>query len=72
MTDELGDDPYFEPSHARRAFDSGLVQEPLSVIPVREALVLSTEATVTEAMRAVFAEFIVGSALGALGQARDP
>ncbi len=53
MTDELGNDPYFERSRERRAFDAGLVQEPLSVIPVREALVLAAEATVTEAMRAM-------------------
>ena len=53
MTDELGDDPYFENSAERRGFDAGLVQEPLTEVPVREAIVLAADATVTEAMRAM-------------------
>jgi len=53
MTDELGDENYFESPRERRAFDAGLVQEPLSEIPIREALVLASAATVTEAMRAM-------------------
>ncbi|MDJ0848926.1 MAG: CBS domain-containing protein [Myxococcota bacterium] len=53
MSDDLGDDPYFEHPRERRGFDAGLIQESLSEIPVREALVLSTGATVTDAMRAM-------------------
>jgi len=52
MSDDLGDDPYFE--HPReRHFDADLVREPLSEIPVREAVVLASDANVTEAMRAM-------------------
>ncbi len=53
MTDDLGDDPYFENPREGHGFDAGLVQEPLSALPVREALVLAPDATVTEAMRSM-------------------
>lgn len=53
MSDDLHDDPYFERPRERRGFDAGLVQEPLSELHVREALVFSAAATVTEAMRAM-------------------
>ena len=53
MTDDLGDDPYFESPREGRDFDAALVREPLSALPVREALVLAADATVTEAMRAM-------------------
>ncbi len=53
MSDDLGDDPYFEHPRERRVFDAELIQAPLSELPVREAVVLATESTVTEAMRAM-------------------
>ncbi len=53
MSDDLGDDPYFEHPRERRVFDADLIQAPLSELPVREAVVLATESTVTEAMRAM-------------------
>jgi len=52
MSDELGDDPYFERPGARE-FDAALVREPLSALPVREAVIFGTGDTVTEAMRAM-------------------
>jgi len=51
--EDIGDDAYFETPRKRRRFDSNLVQLPLSEIPVREAVVLSPENTVTEAIRAM-------------------
>ena len=51
MRDELGDDPYFERPRDSRGFDARLVQEPLTELPVREAVVLSLNDTVTDAMR---------------------
>ena len=53
MSDELADDPYFETPGDKRVFDAGLVREPLSEIPVREAIILAAASTVTEAMRAM-------------------
>jgi CBS domain-containing protein len=51
----LGDETYFDLSEsaAPSSFDSSLLREPVSVLPVRKALVLSMGATVTEAMRAM-------------------
>ncbi len=53
MVEDLGDDPYFENPRESRHFDASLVREPISEVPVREAVILSTEDTVTEAMRAM-------------------
>jgi len=53
MVDDLGDDLYFEKPRERRGFDASLVREPLSELSVREAVVLATSDTVTEAMRAM-------------------
>jgi CBS domain-containing protein len=53
VSDELGDDPYFERPRELRGFDANLVREPLTQLPVREALVLGSANTVTEAMRAM-------------------
>jgi CBS domain-containing protein len=53
MSDELGDESYFESPRKRRAFDAALVAERLSEIPVREALVMAAAASVTDAMRAM-------------------
>jgi CBS domain-containing protein len=49
MTDDLGD----EEPRERRVFDADLLQMPLSELPVGEALVFTSDATVTEAMRAM-------------------
>jgi CBS domain-containing protein len=53
MVDDHGDDPYFERPRERRGFDTSLIREPLSELPVREALVMSTRDTVTDAMRSM-------------------
>jgi CBS domain-containing protein len=53
MSEDLGDDLYFETPGDKRVFDAALVREPLSEIPVREAIILATFSTVTEAMRAM-------------------
>ncbi len=53
MTDDLGDDPYFERPREGRGFDSSLIRAPLSDLPVREAIVMSTSDTVTDAMRSM-------------------
>lgn len=53
MSDDLGDDPYFESPRERKGFDADLIQGALSDLPVREAIVLAAAATVTEAMRAM-------------------
>ena len=53
MSDELGDDPYFEKPREPRGFDASLVREKLSELPVREAVILGSNDTVTEAMRAM-------------------
>jgi len=53
VTDELGDERYFEKARDSRDFDASLVREPLSAMPVREPIVLSTSDTATAAMRAM-------------------
>ena len=53
MVDDLGDDPYFEKPRDSRDFDAGLVRESLDVLPVREAVILASADTVTEAMRSM-------------------
>jgi CBS domain-containing protein len=59
MVDEPQTDPddesYFDRSQQRRraGFDVHLLREPLTVLPVRRAVTMSTQATVTEAMRAM-------------------
>ena len=58
MSDDLADDPYFETPGDKRVFDHGLVREPLSEIPVREAIILAASSTVTEAMRAMQREHL--------------
>ena len=53
MIDDLGDDVYFENPREPRAFDASLVREPLSALPVREAVILAGADSVTDAMRAM-------------------
>jgi CBS domain-containing protein len=55
MASEDEDDPYFDrPKERRRIrFDAELIRAPVTALPVRDALVLSSQATVTEAMRAM-------------------
>ena len=53
MTDDLGDDPYFERPRERRGFDAKLVREPVAELPVRDPLVMAPNDTVTDAMRAM-------------------
>ena len=53
MTQDDLDEPYFDRPPERRRFDRDLIQAPLSELPVREAVVLSVQDTVTEAMRAM-------------------
>jgi CBS domain-containing protein len=52
---DLDDESYFDRPQERRAagFDVQLLREPLTVLPVRRAITMSTDATVTEAMRAM-------------------
>lgn len=53
--DEIADEAYFDrPKRGRRiGFDSELIRAPLSALPVREPIVLSTQTSVTEAVRAM-------------------
>lgn len=53
--DELVDESYFDDSDRPRRgpFDSSLLREPLTDLPVRGAIVMAPDATVTEAMRAM-------------------
>jgi CBS domain-containing protein len=53
--DDLADDPYFDrpKRRARLGFDAELIRAPVTALPVREALVLPAQATVTEAVRAM-------------------
>jgi len=53
--DDLTDEAYFDrPKRPRRVgFDEELIRAPVTALPVREALVLPAEATVTEAVRAM-------------------
>jgi CBS domain-containing protein len=53
MTQDDLDEPYFDRPRERRRFGQDLIQAPLSELPVREAVVLSSQDTVTEAMRAM-------------------
>jgi CBS domain-containing protein len=52
---DLDDESYFDRPQERRTagFDVQLLREPLTVLPVRRAITMSTDATVTEAMRAM-------------------
>jgi CBS domain-containing protein len=54
MVDDL-DETYFERPRERQSvgFDAGLLREPLQALPVRRAITLSPDATVTDAMRAM-------------------
>ena len=51
--DDIEDEGYFDRPRERRGIDAELFREPLSAIPVREAVVFSPDRTVTEAMRAM-------------------
>ena len=53
-----GDESYFDPDSKgpRRVFDASLLEEPLSVLPTKRPLILSPQASVTEAMRGMQAE----------------
>lgn len=53
MTQDELDESYFDRPRERRRFGQDLIQAPLSELPVREAVVLSSKDTVTEAMRAM-------------------
>ena len=56
MSDELADDPYFEKlerPRESRGFDASLIREPLTELPVRQTLIMSTSSTVTDAMRSM-------------------
>ena len=55
MVDELDDEAYFDGPRDRssQGFDAGLLREPLTVLPIRRALIMATRATVTDAMRAM-------------------
>ena len=53
MTQDDLDEPYFDRPRERRRFGQDLIQAPLSELPVREAVVLSSQDTVTEAIRAM-------------------
>jgi CBS domain-containing protein len=52
--DDIVDDPYFDPPRkGRGGFDKELIREPVTNLPVREAVVLSAQSSVTEAMRSM-------------------
>ena len=53
MSDELGDDPYFEQPGDPPRFNADLVREPLTQLPLRDALVMACSDTVTQAMRSM-------------------
>jgi CBS domain-containing protein len=55
MVDEIDDEAYFDGPRDRssQGFDAGLLREPLTVLPIRRAVILATHATVTDAMRAM-------------------
>jgi CBS domain-containing protein len=55
MVDELDDEAYFDGPRDRssQGFDAGLLREPLTVLPIRRAVIMATRATVTDAMRAM-------------------
>jgi len=55
--DDLLDQNYFElPRTTERVFDAALLREPVAVLPVRRALTVSPQMTVTEAMRLMKSE----------------
>ena len=52
--DDRGDERYFDrPRDRREGFSVALLREPLTALPVRPAIILSPESTVTDAMRAM-------------------
>ena len=51
--DDLVDEPYFEGLERNHGFDTGLLREPLTDLPVRTAIVMSSDSTVTDAIRAM-------------------
>ena len=52
VRDDLGDESYYEQTRRQsEGFDSGLLREPLGVVPAQRPITLSPEANVTEAMR---------------------
>lgn len=55
MVDDLGDESYFDQPRERTSegFDAELLREPLTVLPVQQAITLSPNDTVTDAMRAM-------------------
>lgn len=55
VDDHRGDERYFEGRPARRevSFDASLLREPLTALPHHRPVVLSLDATVTDAMRAM-------------------
>ena len=53
MTQDDLDESYFDRPREGRIFGKDLVRAPLSELPVRDAVVLSSQDTVTEAMRAM-------------------
>ena len=53
-SDDDVDERYFErPKGGPKAFDEDLLQEPVTALPVHEAVILSASDTVTDAMRAM-------------------
>ena len=52
-TGDLGDESYFDRPREREGFDAKLLREPLSELPVRDAIVFAPGMTVTDAMRAM-------------------
>ena len=55
--DDLLDENYFEmPRTTERVFDAALLREPVAVLPVRRALTVSPNTTVTESMRMMKSE----------------
>lgn len=53
MSGEGGEDQNREGAREARGFDTGLIREPLSSVPVQEPLVLGSDETVTRAVRAM-------------------
>ena len=54
ISDDDVDERYFErPKGGPKAFDEDLLQEPVTALPVHEAVILSASDTVTDAMRAM-------------------
>lgn len=53
MSGEPGGDPHLEGARESRVFDTDLIREPLSAVPVQEPLVLGSADSVTQAVRAM-------------------